>query len=81
MFPLSRGTVADQAVVPLAIPEAPKLVFQVTCFTPTLSFAVPFKVTAAAIVDIVAVDGEVIVKAGGVVSAKARRVTATVLET
>ena len=81
MFPISRGTVADQAVVPLAIPDVPKLLLQVTCFTPTLSLAVPLSVTEAAVVDIVAVEGEAIVSAGAVVSSEETRAMVTVLET
>ena len=81
LFPIYRGTVADQAVVPLAIPDVPKLVLQVTWFTPTLSLAVPLSVTKAAVVDMVAVEGEVIVSDGAVVSSVEARVTVTVLET
>jgi hypothetical protein len=81
LFPMSRGTVADQTAVPLAMPDAPKLVLQVTCFTPMLSLAVPFSIAESAEVDIVAVDGEVMVSAGGVVSLEDSRVTVTVFET
>lgn len=81
LFPMRRGTAADQAVVPLAIPDMPKFVLQVTCVTPTLSLAVPFNVSEVAKVDSVAVEGEVIVREGGVVSTDARRITVMVFET
>ena|SRR6185436_6711753 len=86
LFPMSRGTVADQTAVPLAMPEAPKLVLQFTCVTPTLSLAVPFSIAEGTEVDMVAVDGEVTVSAGGVVSVgvvsvKDSRVTVTIFET
>jgi hypothetical protein len=86
LLPISKGTVADQAVVPLARPDRPKLVLQVTCFTPMLSLAVPFNVTNIAVVDIVAVEGEVMVRLGAVVSVGVEpggesRVTVTVFAT
>src|ERR1700719_945726 len=59
---------ADQAVVPAAAPAVPKLVTQETSVTPTLSLAVPEMVTEAAVVDMVPVEGVVMVNAGAVVS-------------
>ncbi len=67
LFPTISGMTADQAVVPDAIRAAPKLVAQDTNATPTLSLAVPAMVTDAAVVDMVADDGEVMAKPGGVV--------------
>jgi hypothetical protein len=66
--PTSRGTDADQLVVPLAVPEEPVLVVQVTAVTPTLSLAVPLIAMEAAEVETVAEAGEAIDSEGGVVS-------------
>jgi hypothetical protein len=55
-------------LVPDATPEEAKLVAQVTKATPTLSLAVPEMITEAAVVDMVPVEGEVMVKLGAVVS-------------
>ena len=82
--PVNRGTVTLQAVVPVAVPESPKLLAQVIRWTPTLSLAVPLMRMDASAVETVAVPGEVIASEGGVVSAvlggmegvEARRVTA-----
>ena len=41
MVPISRGTMADQLVVPVAAPESPFEVDQVTLETATLSLAEP----------------------------------------
>ena len=41
LSPTSRGTTADQAVVPLAVPELPVDVDHRTAVTPTLSEALP----------------------------------------
>ena len=68
LFPTINGMAADQTVVPDATSAWPKLVAQETKATPTLSLAVPAMVTDAAVVDIVADDGEVSVRLGGVVS-------------
>ena len=68
VFPTRSGIAADQAVVPEAMPAVPKFVAQDTSVTPTLSLAVPAMVTEAAVVDMVPVEGEVIVMAGAVVS-------------
>ncbi len=57
------------APVPEAAPLAPLLLAQVTCVTPTLSVAVPLKLTVPLVVPYVAwLVGVVIVTAGGVVS-------------
>src|SRR5437870_10096617 len=66
--PTSRGTDTDQFAVPLAVPEEPVLVAQVTAATPTLSLAVPLIVMEAAEVETVAEAGEAIASEGGVVS-------------
>ena len=68
LFPTRTRTWADQAVVPLATPVVPKLVLQETCLTPTLSFSVPIRVTEVAVVDMLPVEGDVIVRVGAVVS-------------
>ena len=68
LLPTINGMDADQAMVPDATPAWPKLVAQDTNATPTLSLAVPAMVTDAALVDMVAEEGEVMVKLGGVVS-------------
>ena len=44
LVPVSRGTTADQLVVPAAVPESPFEVDQVTLLTPTLSLAEPLSV-------------------------------------
>src|SRR5579885_650906 len=66
--PSSRGMVADQRVVPEAVPEEPVLVDQVTLTTPTLSEAVPEKGMDDASVERLVPPGEMIVSDGGVVS-------------
>ena len=68
MLPIKSGIAADQAVVPDAAPAEPKFVAQDTRVTPTLSLAVPAMVTKDAVVDMVPLEGEVMVKLGGVVS-------------
>jgi hypothetical protein len=68
LLPTRSGIAADQAVVPVATPAVPKLVAQETSVTPTLSLAVPAMVTEAVVVDMVPVEGVVMVKAGAVVS-------------
>ena len=69
LFPRSSGIVADQAVMPAAVPPDPKLLAQETSVTPTLSLAVPAITIDVALVENVAVDGEVMLNAGAVVSA------------
>src|SRR5579863_9399740 len=68
LFPTRSGIAADQVVVPVATPAVPKLVAQETSVTPTLSLAVPEMATDAALVDMVPVEGVVMVNAGAVVS-------------
>jgi hypothetical protein len=66
--PTSRGTDADQFVVPLAAPDCPIFVDQVTEVTPTLSLAVPLKAIVADDVETVVAPGDAMVNVGGVVS-------------
>jgi hypothetical protein len=66
--PVNRGMVADQLVVPFAVPDAPVLVDQVTFVTPTLSLAVPLNAMVAADVETVVPPGDPMVNVGGVVS-------------
>lgn len=66
--PTRSGIDADQLVVPAANPDCPVFVAQVTAATPTLSLAVPLKLIDVAEVETDVDDGDVIVKAGGVVS-------------
>jgi hypothetical protein len=66
--PTSNGIDADQAVVPMAVPEDPVLVVQVILATPVLSEAVPEKVSVAEFVETVLPPGDTIVSEGGVVS-------------
>src|SRR5262245_15241170 len=60
---------AVQLVVPVAVPEPPRLLAQVTWVTPTLSDAVPCRVMEALPVVYEAPDGDVIETVGFVVSA------------
>ena len=57
MKPTSSGIAALQFAVPLAVPDEPVLVDQVTFATPDRSDAVPLNVSAASVVAIVVVDG------------------------
>jgi hypothetical protein len=66
--PTSNGIAADQLLVPLAVPELPVLVDQLTFVTPTLSLAVPLKAMVVADVDTDVPPGEPTVRVGGVVS-------------
>jgi hypothetical protein len=65
---MSSGIFALQLDVPVAPPDAPIFVLQVTLVTPTLSTAVPWKVIEALEVESVPPLGEVITSEGGVVS-------------
>jgi hypothetical protein len=65
--PTRRGIDADQLVVPLAVPDCPVFVDQVTEVTPTLSLAVPLNAMVAAEVDTEVAPGDATVKVGGVV--------------
>ncbi len=68
--PGCSATLADQLVVPVAVPlPPPRLFAQLTCVTPTLSDAVPPIVSGVALVAYVAaLVGVVIVAVGAVVS-------------
>ena len=66
--PTSKGIDADQLAVPLAVPDRPVFVDQVTDVTPTLSLAVPLNAIAVDIVETEVAPGEAIVKVGAVVS-------------
>jgi len=66
--PVNRGMAALQAVVPVAVPEPPKLLAQVTVVTPTLSLAVPLITIEDSAVETMFEEGEVMVSEGGVVS-------------
>ena len=66
--PTNSGIVADQFVVPLAVPEPPVFVDHVTLVTPTLSLAVPLNAIADANVDRLVAPGDPMVNVGGVVS-------------
>lgn len=59
---------ADQLVVPAAVPASPFEVDQVTRVTPTLSLAVPLTAMDADEVDTIVSEGTRICKDGGVVS-------------
>lgn len=66
--PTNSGIAADHVVVPLAVPEDPVLVDQVTLATPTLSEAVPENVSVANPVETVLPPGDVMLSVGAVVS-------------
>jgi hypothetical protein len=66
LSPATRGTCADQLVVPAAVPEPPVDVDHVTEVTPELSAAVPVTVRNAAVVLRMVEAGEVIRSEGGV---------------
>ena len=66
--PINRGTAALQVVVPVAVPEPPKLFAQVTVDTPTLSLAVPLIMIEDRAVETMVEEGEAMVNEGGVVS-------------
>lgn len=63
--PVINGMVADQVVVPVAVPEVPKFVDHFTDVIPAASDAVPETMTNAAYVASVDVTDDVIVKVGG----------------
>jgi len=65
--PTRSGIVADQLVVPEAVPDWPVLVAQVTEATPAASLEVPEKVIDDAEVSTEVEDGDRMVSAGGVV--------------
>ena len=66
--PSISGIEADQFVVPLAVPDCPMFVDQVTDVTATLSVAVPLNAIAAEEVETAVPPGAAMVNAGGVVS-------------
>jgi hypothetical protein len=82
---------ADQLIVPLAVPDSPVLVDHVTDVTPTLSLAVPLNSIVDDVVDTEVAPGVPMVNVGGVVSVPdppplvgavaASRVTVTTFET
>jgi hypothetical protein len=57
-----------QLVVPVAVPESPVELDQVTSLTPTLSLAVPLTTRELAVVETVLLDGETMDNDGAVVS-------------
>ena len=57
-----------QLSVPIAVPDPPVELVQVTAVTPTLSCAVPLTTSELAEVEGFTVDGETMVSDGGVVS-------------
>jgi len=79
--PINSGITADQLVVPLAVPDVPVLVDQLTCVTPTLSLAVPLNAMVAADVETVVPPGDPMVSVGGVVSDPPPVVTGGVVDT
>ncbi len=66
--PTSKGTEADQEVVPPAVPEPPVDVAHPTDTTPTLSPAVPLIEIVAALVETIEEPGEIMLTVGGTVS-------------
>src|SRR5579862_9611128 len=77
--PTSKGMVADQFEVPLAVPFLFVFVDHVTAVTPTLSLAVPLITMEAAEVEIVEAEGDAILNTGGVVSVRACTVTSVIV--
>jgi hypothetical protein len=63
--PVIKGIVALHELVPDAVPDAPKLVDQVTDRTPALLLALPETVRDTEEVDRVVVEGDVMVSEGG----------------
>jgi hypothetical protein len=68
LVPTSRGTLADQDVVPAATPAPPVEVVHFTAVTATLSLAVPLMAMTDALVETMVNPGDLICSAGGVVS-------------
>jgi hypothetical protein len=66
--PLTRGMLALQEVVPVAVPLPPRELVQLTCVTPTLSDAVPAMAREEVVVENGLAAGVVIETAGAVVS-------------
>ena len=67
-MPTSSGTVADQLLVPEAVPESPVELVHFTAATPTLSVAVPLTAMETKDVATTVNAGETILSDGGVVS-------------
>ncbi len=66
LVPTSNGTAAMlQAAVPLAVPDVPVELVQVTEAMPPLSRAVPLRESEVAIVEKLVDEGELSVKLGG----------------
>ena len=68
MLPIRSGIVADQLLVPEAVPDAPVLVDHVTLATAVLSEEVPANVRDCELVEMVVPPGEIMDRVGGVVS-------------
>jgi hypothetical protein len=68
LLPIRSGIVADQLLVPEAVPDAPVLVDHVTLATAVLPEEVPANVRDCELVAIVVPPGEIIDRVGGVVS-------------
>jgi hypothetical protein len=66
--PTNSGTAADHCPVPVAVPDPPVFVDQVTFDTSTLSEAVPETVRVAELVERLLPPGDEMVNAGAVVS-------------
>lgn len=69
LLPTRRGTSADHAIVPDAVPALPVEVVHCTEATPTLSLAFPLTVIVADVVDIIDEPGVTIVRMGAMESA------------
>jgi hypothetical protein len=65
--PVTRGMLALQEVVPVAVPLPPRELVQLTCVTPTLSEAVPAKLMGVLLAEVLAA-GVVIETVGAVTS-------------
>ena len=68
MVPTRRGTLADQAVVPAAIPDDPVELVHLTEVTATLSLALPAMAMDEAVVELMVNPGESIDSVGATVS-------------
>jgi len=68
LFPTRSGTLADQLVVPEALPAPPVEVVHFTATTPMLSLAVPLTAMEAEDVATIVNPGETILRDGGVVA-------------
>ena len=68
LVPTSRGTLADQAVVPDAMPEDPVELLHLTELTATLSLALPAMASDETVVELMVNPGESIDSVGATVS-------------